>query len=149
MQWTVDQVNAIVKGGLWNKTAIFISWDDWGGWYDHVTPPNIEQWTDGSQFRYGSRVPCLVLGPYAKGGYISKTLHSFVSIVKFCEENFSVPSINQRDGSADNMSDCFDFTQKALPMEESRAARAVPNETGVTAAQLVDCLDGEHSSVGG
>jgi len=114
MQWTVDQVNAIVKGGLWNKTVIFISWDDWGGWYDHVTPPNIEQWTDGTQFRYGSRVPCLVLGPYARGGYISKTLHSFVSIVKFCEENFGVPSINQRDGSADNMSDCFDFTQRPL-----------------------------------
>jgi len=114
MQWTVDQVNAIVQGGLWNKTVIFISWDDWGGWYDHVTPFNIEQWTDGTQFRYGSRVPCLVLGPYARAGYISKTLHSFVSIVKFCEENFGVPSINQRDGSADNMSDCFDFTQSPL-----------------------------------
>src|SRR5215831_6849431 len=114
MNWTVDQVNAIVQGGLWNKTAIFITWDDWGGWYDHVTPPNIEQWTDGTQFRYGSRVPCLVLSPYARAGYISKTLHSFVSIVKFCEENFGVPSINQRDGSSDNMSDCFDFTQQAL-----------------------------------
>jgi len=114
MQWTVDQVNAIVKGGLWNKTVIFISWDDWGGWFDHVTPPNIEQWTDGTQFRYGSRVPCLVLGPFARGGYISKTLHSFVSIVKFCEENFGVPTINQRDGAADNMSDCFDFSQTPL-----------------------------------
>ena len=114
MKWTVDQVNAIVQGGLWNKTVIFISWDDWGGWYDHVTPPNVEQWTDGTQFRYGSRVPCLVLGPYARSGYISKTLHSFVSIMRCCEENFGVPSINQRDGSADNMSDCFDFTQQPL-----------------------------------
>jgi len=114
MQWTVDQVNAVVQGGLWAKTVIFISWDDWGGWYDHVTPANIEQWTDGTQFRYGSRVPCLVLSPYAKAGYISKTLHSFVSIVKFCEENFGVPSINQRDSSADDMSDCFDFTQTPL-----------------------------------
>jgi len=114
MQWTVDQVNAIVKGGLWNNTVIFISWDDWGGWYDHVTPPNIEQWTDGTQFRYGSRVPCLVLGPYARSGYISKTLHSFVSLVKFCEENFGLGSINQRDLAADNMSDCFNFTQKPL-----------------------------------
>jgi len=114
MQWTVDQVNAIVQGGLWSKTAIFISWDDWGGWYDHVTPPNIEQWTDGTQFRYGSRVPCLVLSPYARAGYISKVLHSFVSIVKFCEENFGVAPINSRDGSADNMADCFDFTQTPL-----------------------------------
>ena len=114
MQWTVDQVNAIVKGGLWPKTAIFISWDDWGGWYDHVTPPNVEQWTDGTQFRYGSRVPCLVLGPYAKSAFISKTLHSFVSIVKFCEENFGLSPINNRDASAGDMSDCFDFAQAPL-----------------------------------
>jgi phospholipase C len=114
MQWTVDQINAIVKGGLWNKTAILISWDDWGGWYDHVTPPNIEKWTDGSQFRYGSRVPCLVLSPYTKAGYISKPLHSFCSILKFCEENFGLATLNQRDAAADNMGDCFDFTQKPL-----------------------------------
>jgi phospholipase C len=59
-------------------------------------------------------VPCLVLSPYARAGYISKNLHSFVSIVKFCEDNFGVPSINLRDGSADNMSDCFDFSQTPL-----------------------------------
>ena len=115
MQWTVEQINAIVQGGLWNKTAIFISWDDWGGWYDHVTPANIEKWTDGSQFRYGSRVPCLVMGGYAKAGYISKVLHSFVSIVKFCEDNFGLAPINQRDAAADDMADCFDFTQTPLP----------------------------------
>jgi len=114
MQWTVDQVNAIVQGGLWPKTAIFITWDDWGGWYDHVTPPNIEPWSDGTQFRYGSRVPCLVLSPLAKPGYISKALHSLVSITKFCEDNFGLPPINQRDGSADDMADCFDFTQTSL-----------------------------------
>jgi phospholipase C len=114
MQWTVEQVNAVVQGGLWNKTAIFINWDDWGGWYDHVTPPNIEAWSDGTQFRYGSRVPCLVLSAFAKAGYISKVLHSFVSIAKFVEENAGVPSINQRDGLADNMADCFNFTQTPL-----------------------------------
>jgi phospholipase C len=55
-----------------------------------------------------------VLSPYARAGHISTILHSFVSILKFCEENFGVPPINQRDGSADNMSDCFDFTQAPL-----------------------------------
>lgn len=114
MQWTVDQVNAIVQGGLWARTAIFITWDDWGGWTDHVTPPNVEQWTDGTQFRYGSRVPCLVLSPFAKAGYISKALHSLVSIAKFCEDNFGLAPINQRDGAADDMADCFDFTQTPL-----------------------------------
>ena len=84
MQWTADQVNAIVQGGLWPSTAIFITWDDWGGWFDHVDPPQVEAWTDGTQFRYGSRVPCLVLGPYAKRGHISKSLLSHVSLLKFC-----------------------------------------------------------------
>jgi phospholipase C len=78
MQWTVDQIKAIVNGGCWWRTAIFVTW---GGWYDHVEPPNVEQWNigkaqrlrdwypqfSGQQFRYGSRVPCLVISPYAAG----------------------------------------------------------------------------------
>src|SRR5437879_9104240 len=112
MQWTVDQVNAVVQGGLWPQTAIFITWDDWGGWYDHVDPPEVEKWSDGTQFRYGSRVGCLVLSPYAKSGYISKVLHSHVSLMKFCETTFRLPSINSRDHAADGMSDCFAFTQQ-------------------------------------
>ena len=123
MQWTVDQINAIVKGGLWGRTAIYITWDDWGGWYDHIDPPNIESWNfstpqafyKGTQFRYGSRVPCLVLGPYAKNGYISKNLHSHVSLVKFCESVFGLPSLNQRDALSDDMSDCFNFLQTPNP----------------------------------
>jgi phospholipase C len=116
MQWTVDQVNAVVLGGLWLQTVVFITWDDWGGWYDHVSPPEVEKWTDGTQFRYGSRVACLVLGPYAKTGYVSRVLHSHVSLVKFCETTFGLPSLNARDAAADDMSDCFDFTRKpALP----------------------------------
>jgi hypothetical protein len=63
MAWTVAQVDAIVKGGLWPAVVVFITWDDWGGCADHVNPPNVERWSDGTQFRYGSRVPCLVLSP--------------------------------------------------------------------------------------
>ena len=131
MQWTVEQVTAIVHGGLWPTTAIFITWDDWGGWFDHVDPPNVELWThdphhperdgnhpnwDGTQFRYGSRVGCLVLSPYAKSGYISKVLHSHISLLKFCETTFGLPPLNHRDAKADDMADCFDFTrQSAAP----------------------------------
>ncbi|MDA4125592.1 MAG: hypothetical protein OK452_00100 [Thaumarchaeota archaeon] len=122
MQWTVDQVAALVAGGLWQKSVVFITWDDWGGWYDHVNPPNVETWTgggaspsyNGTQFRYGSRVGCLVLGPHVKGGYVSKALHSHVSLVKFCETIFGVKPMNARDASADGMSDCFDFAQSPL-----------------------------------
>jgi phospholipase C len=112
MQWTVSQVNAIVQGGLWAKTAIFITWDDWGGWLDHVDPPEVEKWKDGTQFRYGSRVGCLVLSPYAKSGHISKTLHSHVSLLKFCETIFHLQAVNNRVTQADGMSDCFDFRRK-------------------------------------
>jgi phospholipase C len=114
MQWTVQQVDAIVQGGLWGRTVIFITWDDWGGWYDHVDPPGVETWTDGTQFRYGSRVGCLVLGPYAKRGYVSHVLHSHVSLLRFCETTFGLSPLNARDRAADDMSDCFDFTQQPL-----------------------------------
>ena len=90
-KWTATQVDAIVRGGLWPNTVVFITWDDWGGWYDHVIPPEVETWTDGTQFRYGTRVGCLVLSPFAKAGYISKTLHSHVSVVKFVESTFGLP----------------------------------------------------------
>jgi phospholipase C len=126
MQWTVDQVNAIVKGGLWPQTVIFITWDDWGGWYDHVDPPEVEKWTDGTQFRYGSRVGCLVLSPYAKTGYISKVLHSHVSLIKFCETTFGLPTLNSRDNGADDMSECFDFTQKPLAPPSAQSAQPGP-----------------------
>ena len=114
-QWTVSQVRAIVSAGLWAQVAVFITWDDWGGWWDHVTPPELEKWTDGTQFRLGGRVGCLVLSPYARKAYISKARHSHVSIVRFCENTFGLPSLNARTTAADGMEDCFDFTQPPLP----------------------------------
>ncbi|PYJ82864.1 MAG: hypothetical protein DME22_17210 [Verrucomicrobia bacterium] len=117
-----DQVNAIIKGGLWANSVIFITWDDWGGWFDHVDPPNVEPWTDGTQFRYGSRVGCLVLSPYAKRGYISKALHSHVSLLKFCETTFGLSALTKRDAAADDMSDCFDFQQPPAPPPASHPA---------------------------
>lgn len=129
MQWTVEQINAILAGGLWEKTAIFITWDDWGGWFDHVDPPIVETWDsshaqrvedafpqfNGQPFRYGSRVPCLVISPFAKSGYISRELHSHISLVKFCETCFGLPPLNERDRAASGMSDCFNFDQGPLP----------------------------------
>jgi phospholipase C len=129
MQWTVDQIQAIVDGGLWSRTAIFVTWDDWGGWFDHVEPPKAEHWNIwkarrfidwcpqfwGQQFRYGSRVPCLVVSPYAKSGHVSKKLRSHISLVKFVQTLFGIESINPRLNAADDMLDCFDPGQAALP----------------------------------
>jgi phospholipase C len=91
--------------------AIFVTWDDWGGWWDHVTPPELEKWTDGTQFRLGGRVGCLVISPHAKKGYVSHAQHSHVSLVKFCEATFGLPSLNARTAASDGMEDCFDFSQ--------------------------------------
>jgi phospholipase C len=114
MEWTMQQIKALVDGGLWDTSAVFITWDDWGGWYDHVTPPKVEAWKDGTQFRYGPRVPCLVVGPYAKKGHISSKLHSHTSVVRFCEDIFGLPPINQRAKTTNSMTDCFDFAQTPL-----------------------------------
>jgi phospholipase C len=128
MNLTVDLVDAVVKGGLWDKIAIFITWDDWGGWYDHVDPPVVEKWDsaraqrpadafpefNGDPFRYGSRVGCLVLSPYAKAGHVSHQLNSHVSLVRFCQKTFNLPPLNDRDGKSNGMSDCFDFNQRPL-----------------------------------
>ena len=126
--WTAKQIEAVVRGGLWKRTAIVITWDDWGGWYDHVTPPEVEKWVgppgdnpedrhldfNGQQFRYGSRVPCLVVSPFAKKGHISHQLNSHVSVVKFCTDIFKLQPPNKRATQSNGLSDCFDFAQSPL-----------------------------------
>ncbi len=75
-------INAIMRGPDWNSTAIFLTWDDWGGFYDHVVPPLVDQ--NG----YGLRVPALVISPYAKRGYIDHQTLSFDAYLKFIEDDF-------------------------------------------------------------
>jgi phospholipase C len=75
-------INAIMKGPDWSSTAIFLSWDDWGGFYDHVVPPTVDQ--NG----YGLRVPGIVISPYARRGYIDHQTLSFDAYLKFIEDDF-------------------------------------------------------------
>jgi phospholipase C len=75
-------VNAAMKSPDWGSTAIFLAWDDWGGFYDHVTPPSVDQ--DG----YGLRVPGLVISPYAKQGYLDHQTLSSDAYLKFIEDDF-------------------------------------------------------------
>ena len=96
-------VNAIGNSQYWDNTVILITWDDWGGWYDHVAPTVI------NSYEYGFRVPLIVVSPFAKQGYVSHVTHDFGSILKFIEEVYHLPSLGYADALADNLSDCFDF----------------------------------------
>jgi phospholipase C len=106
--WVAQVVNAIGNSPDWNSTAIVVTWDDWGGWYDHVAPTIL------NSYGYGFRVPLIVISPYAKAGYISHTIHDFGSILKFMEETFGLPSLGYADAAADNLSDRFDLSQTPL-----------------------------------
>ena len=113
--WVSAVVNAIGGSKYWANTAIFIAWDDWGGWYDHVAPALINNGTSwGSGYVYGFRVPMIVVSPYAKPAYISHVTHDFGSILKFIETNFNLPSLGYADLPADDLSDCFNYGQTPI-----------------------------------
>ena len=111
--WVASIVNAIGTSQYWSDTAILITWDDWGGWFDHVAPPSIR-----NSYEYGFRVPLIVVSPYAKPANISHVVHDFGSILKFIETMFGLSTVGPGDGyadsRADDLSDCFDFNQTPL-----------------------------------
>jgi phospholipase C len=111
--WVASVVNAIGTSHYWKDTAIIITWDDWGGWYDHVPPPTIH-----NSYELGLRVPLIVVSPYAKAEYISHTNHDFGSILKFIEKVYGLgtvdPAVGYADSRSDDLSDCFDFNQTPL-----------------------------------
>jgi len=104
--WVADIVNSIGASPYWNSTVIFITWDDWGGWYDHVVPPKVDD------MGLGARVPLIIVSPYAKHGYISEQTHEFSGFIKYAEETFNLGNLGTRDVNADDFADCFDYTQK-------------------------------------
>ncbi|HEY6325294.1 MAG TPA: alkaline phosphatase family protein [Candidatus Cybelea sp.] len=112
--WVSSIVNAVGKGPDWSSTAIVLLWDDWGGFYDNVPPPQLD-------FRGLSiRVPCLIISPYAKTNYVDKTQYEYGSILKFMEEAFNLPPIGPRsawqgytDTRANSLDNAFNFSQPA------------------------------------
>jgi phospholipase C len=114
---TVNIVNAIMNSPAWSSSVIFISWDDFGGFYDHVAPPQVDV------YGLGPRVPMLLISPFAKPGYLEHQQLEFSSIVKFMEEIFGLPFLTARDTNSNDMFDALDFVdapQPPLPMQPGK-----------------------------
>ncbi len=107
--WVTAIYSAIASSPYYANTAILVTWDDSGGWYDHVPPPGF------NGLEPGLRVPLIAISPYAKHGYVSHAVHTYGSILHAIEENFGVASLNTDDKTADDLSDMFDFSQKPVP----------------------------------
>jgi phospholipase C len=117
--WVTSIVNAVGNSPYWSNTAIILTWDDWGGWYDHVPPPIVNDGVSwGSGYIYGFRVPLVVISPYAKASYISHEMHDFGSILKFLEGTFNLPSLGYADVKADDLGDIFQYSQAPLPFTQ-------------------------------
>jgi phospholipase C len=106
-EWVASLVNAIGQSSAWNSTAIIVTWDDFGGFFDHEPPPFFD-----NMGGLGFRVPMLVISPYVPEGEITHTQYEFGSILKFVEQNFGLPSMHTTDDRATSMVDMFNFMQK-------------------------------------
>ncbi|HKW04404.1 MAG TPA: alkaline phosphatase family protein, partial [Nitrososphaerales archaeon] len=100
-----DIVNKVGQSQFWDSSAIFVTWDDYGGFYDHLAPPQVDE------YGYGFRVPALIISPYARQGYIDSVVNDHTSILKFLENKFGLDSLSTRDAAANDFSEAFDFTQ--------------------------------------
>jgi phospholipase C len=122
--WVTSIINAAMRSPDWKSTAIFLTWDDWGGFYDHVSPPRV----DGSG--YGLRVPALVISPYARAGYIDHQTLSFDAYLKFIEDDFlngqrldprtdgrrdSRPTVRENVPILGSLTNDFNFNQRPTP----------------------------------
>jgi len=117
--WTVKYINQIMMSPYWKDTAILITWDDFGGWVDHVPPPRQYGGSATDPYGLGFRVPLLVISPYAKPGFIFKEVAEQASIPRFIEKVFNAPALSTfdpaaQDGQANDLMGAFDFTQTPL-----------------------------------
>ncbi len=126
-------VRAVTHSPRWHRTALFLTWDEGGGYYDHVPPPralapdSIQPLTDpqalthpdqplapGGYDRYGFRVPLIVVSPWARANYVSRVVQDHTSILAFIERKWNLPALSFRDANAHPMTDYFDFRKPAF-----------------------------------
>jgi phospholipase C len=107
--WLVDTLNALMRSKYWSSTAVVVTWDDFGGFFDHVPPPHLDL------YGLGPRVPAIVISPFAKQGLVDHDQMDFASVMKFIETIFDLPSLTGRDAQANDMMSAFNFRGAPQP----------------------------------
>jgi phospholipase C len=157
-------VNALMHSPEWKSTALFITYDEHGGYYDHVPPPRAIKpdsiapirapgappLAPGGFDRYGFRVPLMVVSPWARANYVSSVVQDHTSITAFIERKWNLPAMTFRDANANPMTDYFDFRKPAFA-KPPRLARAPGLAAGLRqceAAGLSPPLPGQVAAPG-
>lgn len=109
-------INALMRSSSWPTSAFTWTYDDWGGWYDHVKPPRVDR------FGYGFRAPALLVSPYSRRGYVSHKTLDFTSVLKFIEDNWGLKPLASRDRRAQSIADGFNFA--AAPRKPAFLSRS-------------------------
>ena len=102
----VGLIEAVERSPYWKRSVIIVTYDDFGGWYDHVPPPAIDRWGQGG------RVPALIVSPFAKKGFVDSTRYDHTSILRFIEWRWRLTPLASRDAAANNLLNAFDFSQE-------------------------------------
>ncbi len=129
-QHTVDLIERVKNSPEWENSAILVTYDEFGGFYDHVAPPAVDRWGPGS------RVPMLIVSPYTRKGFIDHTLYDTTSILKFIEWQYGLQPLADRDAKANNLLAAFDLEQPAT----ATTPQELPSSGGVSVLLLAALL---------
>jgi len=123
-RFTKNLIQALMESSSWENSAFILTYDDWGGWYDHVPPPQVDS------FGYGFRVPAILVSPYARKGHIDNTELDFTSLLKFIIDNWSLEPLGGRSLQVNSITSAFDFDnppRSAIILPFDRISLEEPN----------------------
>jgi phospholipase C len=136
--WVQGVISTVQASPYWGSTAILLTWDDYGGWYDHVVPPQVDKYGDGF------RVPLLLVSPFARHGFIDHTFSDHTSIMKFIERVFGLPPVTQRDASASDLLESLNsaYTSTATPFaDDSLLPQGTPTRLNLAPPPEANAVD--------
>jgi hypothetical protein len=121
-QWSQKVISAVMHGPDWQSSVIILTWDDYGGFYDHVPPPQK------TGLGFGPRVPAIIISPYSRAGMVDHTTYNFDSMLRFIEQRFNLAPLTNADATANSIAGSLNFGQKPLAPLHMRAAQCAEGD---------------------